>query len=113
MLLQYDNFSWDDVNTQWGLTNSYYYYYSSLVGLDEDFINSLKVYPNPTNNILSFELKSTENASVEIVDIQGKPMLFKSFDNTITIGTTSWAKGIYIYTILQGKNRATGKIIVQ
>ena len=75
-------------------------YTVSSVGLEESDINSdeITVYPNPAQDLISFEIKSNEkNNFIEIYNSLGQIQWSQSAKqgmNSVTI--TSWPRGIYI-----------------
>lgn len=70
--------------------------------------NNIKLYPNPTSNILTITQENIKN--VTITDLTGKTVLKQSTNNKISV--SSLQKGIYLVTIeaLDGKLE-TQKII--
>ena len=64
---------------------------------------SVSVYPNPAVNNVTFS--STEDAnSVQIMDLTGRVVgNYNMTGNKLTIGTTGFAPGIYIYNVVSEK----------
>jgi Zn-dependent metalloprotease len=76
---------------------------------NEDF----KVYPNPTNSILNFELPSCSKSVITITDLSGKILeLFDSSDIYFSINLDSLLSGMYMIKIDNGKQIVTKKIIL-
>lgn len=114
------NFNADD-STQNSLVNSggvyvsaYYYIDDVYVGetpvpvgvkeLEPEFVN-VKVYPNPTNELLNVEyiVSETENAEFMLFDITGKLITKKILptqNNLISFNYNELNGGVYFYTIL-------------
>jgi DNA-binding beta-propeller fold protein YncE len=94
---------------------------SSLNVKDIDAFDFFKVYPNPTQDILVLEMNNafvSRTAKVDLLDITGKSILHTktlSFDqkNTITLKTSTWAKGVYILIINTENKKIIKKIIKQ
>lgn len=77
------------------------------------------IYPNPANEFVSLQLpKGQQNqGSLIITDIMGRVKFDKAIDNaeenTIVVPTGDWNSGLYLYTILTGEFKASGKFIVE
>jgi cytochrome c553 len=92
---------------------------NSLDIKDINDFNFLKVYPNPTRDILVLEMNNafvSSTAKIDLLDITGKSILQNktlSFDqrNRITLKTSTWAKGIYILIINADNKKIIKKII--
>ena len=70
-----------------------------------------KVFPNPGSNRLQVAAPS-ENAIIRIYDLNGRLVCAQPFDFSATIQTDGWVKGIYIWEIWDGFNKAcSGKWI--
>lgn len=83
------------------------------------FINSIQVYPNPVNDILTIDLKSEfENEfTIDVINILGES-LYKTNQNitsglnTLKIDFNSFDKGVYMIQIMDKKqNRLNLKVI--
>ena len=101
------------------IENFYIVVDNSLGIADIDDIDFLKVYPNPTRDILVLEMNNayvSSTAKIDLLDITGKSILHNkivSFDqkNKITLKTSTWAKGIYILIINADNKKIIKKII--
>ena len=71
--------------------------------------NNVSVFPNPTNDQINFN--SSINASaVEITDITGRIIgSYKMADNKLTIQTSSFVPGTYLYTMLNDKKEVISR----
>lgn len=75
---------------------------SSIINLTN---NELKIYPNPTQGILNFDLKEDiENLSIKIIDAKGKIVLAKSIESH-WIDLSNLAKGIYTFQLFGEKDK--------
>ena len=73
--------------------------------------NSLKIYPNPVQNILHIDL-SGKTGVLEICDISGKSVLQKQIrDNNTSIDVSGLDDGIYIVKVLSDNQISTSKIV--
>ena len=79
--------------------------------------NDLLVYPNPANNILSFEFSGDINTNTQIIiyDIFGKEIIHRDFSQKrlINMDINSLANGIYFYKVYYNMSMESGKFIKQ
>ncbi len=61
--------------------------------------NNVKIYPNPTNDVLWIENDSPEKSNYEIYDINGKLILNNEFIKKTKINTSDWKPGNYIMVV--------------
>jgi hypothetical protein len=74
----------------------------TLVGLEENQIQPLKLFPNPANEQISFELLSDEllQAPFEIMDVQGKNYFTSTINSSnFSISSSHFPSGVYFYQI--------------
>jgi hypothetical protein len=87
----------------------------TLVGLEENKIQPLKVFPNPANEQISFELLSDEllQSPFEITDMQGKNYFSSTVNSsTFSISTIHFPSGVYFYKILHSSGKVyRGKFV--
>ena len=87
----------------------------TLVGLEENQIQPLKVFPNPANEQISFELLSDEllQAPFEITDVQGKNYFTSTINSSnFSISTSYYPSGVYFYKILHSSGKVyRGKFV--
>jgi len=120
----------DDANTTTtliypGATANYIYYFiddvcvtpcgtpCGTVGIQEQNENAeINIYPNPLTDRINFTLKTGETVELYFFDGTSRLILSKSFNNSISISTEQWAKGIYFYE-LRSKNGVMkkGKVV--
>ena len=77
--------------------------------------NSLAVYPNPTNGIITIELpKNSTSGSFRLINVRGKEVLDKIINSsTNQIDVSHISKGIYFYRYRDKKQGYAGKLVVQ
>ena len=89
------------------------------VGLNENGINELSIFPNPfTNNAtISFNVEGLERTTIEVINTIGQNV--QSFDlGTVTgnqlvqLDATELPAGFYLVSILSGKNTVTSRVTV-
>ena len=85
--------------------------HTSTLSTADTFLNTFKMYPNPTNgNKVYFNL--SENIQIQIYNVLGKQVLSTKLskdDDTININTLS--KGVYLVKITTGKQATLKKLI--
>jgi Secretion system C-terminal sorting domain len=74
--------------------------YSKIINLESDkILRGVKIYPNPTSNIVNIEIEGALNKSVQVLvkDISGRVVLQQTLtsDNSI-INMSSIKSGLYI-----------------
>jgi hypothetical protein len=78
--------------------------------LKSDLIDFVKVYPNPTENLLFVELLNAENATIQLFDAVGKMILeTKSTTQKSTIDLSPYSTGNY-YLVVFSPNNQTQKM---
>ena len=61
---------------------------------------NIKIYPNPTNNIISIKgLTKNENNTIQIFDVQGKLVITKVISEKGTIDLSELNKGVYVIKV--------------
>ncbi|PCJ23675.1 MAG: hypothetical protein COA97_11165 [Flavobacteriales bacterium] len=90
------------------------------VGIDDAStslsIIGLKVYPNPSNTFINFELPynlNQINAELRLFDITGKEIFVKMVNSYSTqLDVSYYPKGIYFYQLINEKNSYSGKLVI-
>ena len=71
--------------------------------------NSISLYPNPTNNLITLDIEGYNGlVNVEVYDLTGK--LLQSITNT-TISMGEYAKGIYVFKVAYGDRVEKLKVV--
>jgi len=76
----------------------------------------LKLFPNPTSNVVNFMLPENETAlSVQTIDAAGRIVNneFQFTGNQLTLNTSSMAAGMYQVMVRTNNGIFTGKLMVQ
>ena len=70
-----------------------------------DYQGVVKIYPNPTSNILNVEMENIAAAKLEIVDVLGKVIYTEGSKNgtTFSISTIQLQNGFYFLRVLSDK----------
>lgn len=95
----------------------------STTGINESFTvanESIKTYPNPAVNQLSFEYSfaNNENATARILDVTGRTVLVKEFENNsgnqkFDLDINNLNTGSYLLQFIVGDKTMTNKFNVQ
>ena len=93
---------------------------NSLSSIEElETISEFNLYPNPANDFVKLDFKTTQssNSTIRIIDLKGSEVmnLTKSINpgsNLITISTADLNEGIYIIQINDGVNQLNKKMQV-
>jgi lysyl endopeptidase len=83
-------------------------------GVNENGLNSISIYPNPTNSSVFVNLNevSTDITSIELKDVTGRIIAEQSNPNgTVEFNLTSESAGIYFVTINSNDGAVTKKVI--
>ncbi|MFT7614737.1 MAG: PKD repeat protein [Parvicellaceae bacterium] len=82
--------------------------------INELINNSVKVYPNPTENLLNVNFLSFDNGqySIEILDLSGR-LIFKeiSLEAFASLNVSKLASGSYLYRVSNETHTAIGKFL--
>lgn len=76
---------------------------TSSVSVDENSLDNVKVFPNPSNGVINVELNANASATVTVVDVLGQ-IVYRSSENFVAgerkmINLSDKAKGMYILTV--------------
>ena len=88
----------------------------STVGIQEQNLQTVSVFPNPANESVNIVCGSSATGSiVEIVDIHGKLIKQSTVvsGNSLTVSTIDLAPGVYLVRVINGSVVTTGKFIRQ
>ena len=92
-----------------------YNYTSSITLNTEQFeinSNALKVFPNPTSNIINIKLLNYEDTIASIYDLSGRLILKQNLDSEISIiDISSLSNGLYLLTVNADNKKTTKRIL--
>jgi len=93
--------------------STWQYVTSSVLGVKQNSIAGLRVYPNPvTNGTLFVTSDSNEEKSVEIFDVLGKQVL-KTVVTNQSINLSGINSGVYIVKVTEEGKTATRKLVIK
>ena len=76
------------------------YQLNVVTGINDIKNSNIKIYPNPTNNIINIEgLTKNENNTIQIFDVQGKLVITKTINEKGTIDLSELNKGVFVIKI--------------
>ena len=99
-----------------GCTDTSICYTISNVGLENNNMQTLIIYPNPNNgNIHITSTIPLNNATITITDLNGKVILYKRDENgtDFHIPFNEPANGVYFLEVINDKIKSRTKIIKQ
>jgi hypothetical protein len=87
---------------------------NSGLGIDEDGLNELLVYPNPSNGIVYIKTEQNSDASINVFDVTGKIIYERYFSNTelFELNLTNQSKGIYTVQVQLDRGVFTKKLVI-
>jgi hypothetical protein len=85
----------------------------TISGIENPLMNSVKVYPNPFNDLLMIENPNHLTIKCKIYNIMGMMILQSNFDGDGVLYTPELTNGIYFISLSDGKSDSFRKIIKQ
>jgi hypothetical protein len=98
--------------------------YSTYTGVSEinsdDIARLIGAYPNPCSNYvkISFEVKKTENVTINLMSILGQPLgtitnqTYSEGKHVVQYDVSGFPQGTYLYNFRAGEFAASGKIFI-
>ena len=83
------------------------------VAINENVLNKVSIYPNPTSDVLNISTNSNDLSELTVKDISGKIVLSQKFNTKVTISTENYSKGVYIIDVKNNLGKISEKISVQ
>ncbi|WP_340113885.1 Kelch repeat-containing protein [Maribellus mangrovi] len=81
-------------------------------GINRQISENFRIYPNPTNGVLTIETSDLNNCHISITTMNGQVLLSKEVQgNRMEIDVSEFRKGIYLITIKSDKAVRTKKVI--
>ncbi|MEI7595653.1 MAG: lipocalin-like domain-containing protein [Bacteroidota bacterium] len=77
-----------------------------------EFEKTIKIYPNPSNNIVSIEVVDYKNSTIELSNIQGQTLkLINVISEKTKLDISNLANGVYIVKISNSLSSSINKLI--
>lgn len=83
-------------------------------------LSDIKLYPNPTSDVLNMEMELVQDAQIElvIIDVTGKTVLSRSFNQTeglnkLTLNMYELPSGIYMMNVVSENEMLTKRFVIQ
>jgi hypothetical protein len=74
--------------------------------------NNIKMYPNPTNNIVTVEVYNLTNVKLQVVDLTGKILMQQALSsNSNTVNLQQLPFGMYFFKVTSNEGTTTNKIV--
>ncbi|MGK4566635.1 T9SS type A sorting domain-containing protein [Flavobacterium sp. 3HN19-14] len=85
------------------------------LGVADDMIAKVSVYPNPANSVINVSLpENTGGTVLQLFDIQGRSILIKTTNNSNeTLAVENLQEGLYLLAIDNGQYKTTKKVIIR
>ena len=89
---------------------------SCTSGIEEkNVINSFKIYPNPTTDIVNIDMDYTGDVIIKVFNVQGK-QIYSSNEhidyNVVSVNLSDFNEGVYLISINTGNNIINKKVKV-
>ena len=89
-----------------------YFYREASAGIDDNVFDTVKMFPNPANDLVHFSINASESLDIEIFDMLGKSVLrINDVQNEVNISDLN--SGLYFVQMTLGTQQATKKLIVK
>lgn len=83
------------------------------LSLNENNLNNIKLYPNPSNGIVNIKSNHIDKYNVEIYDLVGN-LIFKTIkQGDSIIDLSSFVRGIYVFKLSTEENSVSKRIVIQ
>ncbi|WP_452223141.1 T9SS type A sorting domain-containing protein [Lacinutrix chionoecetis] len=85
------------------------------LSVEEFNSNDFAIYPNPASNIVNIKLKTAlnGNASVELIDVQGKIVMQNVIDEILQLNVKNLEAGLYFVKLKQNNKQTIKKLIIE
>lgn len=88
----------NDIASVGNFSDTVFWYSNNLftLGLVSEAIENLKIYPNPTTNVLNISTDRNEVLNIVIIDVVGKEVLRESVQSMTKLDVSQLQNGLYI-----------------
>lgn len=111
----------EDGSGPWSLVRSFKTFDISSVEDNDPYLSEVKIIPNPSKDIanIQFSLKKDEKVQLKIHNLLGKEVyssdseFFMKGNNNINVNINEFKPGVYVYTLIIGKNAYNGTMVIK
>lgn len=90
------------------------YYTSTAVGIEQiDLSKTIRIYPNPANDMLFIQSELNQPFDTKIMDVLGEIVYNEKHVNSMQVNTSSYSKGFYFVEITVSQKKYRTKLIIQ
>ena len=113
-MLGYTAKEWD-ANTQEWLTDrrGNYYFSDETVGITPATETGIEIFPNPTNDVITFNLENTKPTTIQLYDAQGKYLQTQALAQNNQVSVRHLDSGLYFYQLQHDGEVFGGKFMVK
>lgn len=87
---------------------------SSQVGIEEEDINALTVYPNPSTGIVFINTNMSDIENIQIIDASGRILMtILEFNTVIEADLSQLEKGVYFIRVNGAQKMTTATVIIE
>jgi hypothetical protein len=87
-------------------------YWNKILSIPENSINELTVFPNPTQDVLSWDASFKGPVDVRIFSLQGV-LIKEGIENQNSVNVSALSAGIYFIELQEGNTKSRAKFIKQ
>jgi len=104
-----------DLNTEEFANNQRgtYYFSEQTVGITSASAAGIEVFPNPTNDFITFNIENTNSTTVQLYDAQGKHLRTQALAQSNQLSVRHLNSGVYFYQLMYDGEMYGGKFIVK
>lgn len=79
------------------LSDDVFVFFSDYVlGTEENLIESIGIYPNPTKDILYFKIPNNENFKISVYNVLGKKIISRTLKYNDVLNVSNFSNGVYV-----------------
>jgi hypothetical protein len=83
-----------------------------LTGVEIPEITLVRIYPNPTDGLVTLEFETAAARHITISAISGKTLARETAnDQTVVVDMNNYPAGVYLLTIDEGKAKSTTRVV--
>lgn len=83
------------------------------VGIEENSIEGISVYPNPSEGIINVTNKNSYNNVIEVIDVAGNVVLTKESNTSTTLDLTGHGAGVYMVKISNNFGSVIERVVIK